>query len=101
MADSNVQLNAAFLYWLYAYCPRNDSKSCHTYKLLEMFNQCMEETGLAPKLGYSAFELLLEYSELQSHEQQGVTYWIGLDDREPDPLGQDRYHSRSFPEIFR
>jgi hypothetical protein len=100
MTDSNVRLNAAFLYWLYAYCPRNDSESAHTYALLKNFNRCMGETGLAPKLGLSAFELLLDYSELERCEKDGSTYWIGLADEEPDPLGMDRYFTRSFPEIF-
>jgi hypothetical protein len=64
------------------------------------FNDWMEHTSLAPKIGRSALELLLHFIGLESCREYGVTYWIGIRIDEPDPLADNSYVDPAFPKIF-
>ena len=99
MTDKNIKLHAAFLYWLDTCCRRTSTTiSCYTKGLLDDFNYCMEQTGLSLKLGMTAFELMLEYSGFEKYEQDGETYWRGVDTI--DPLAMTAIVDSGFPEIL-
>ena len=100
MTDINVKLHAAFLYWFNSIPDRGPRRSRTTDALLVDFNECMEQTGLAPKLGRTAFELLLQSIGLESYTDNDATFWTDVDVCNYDPLGPDRYPDPDFPEIF-